>query len=423
MRTGGKPPRVLIIGAGMITYDLILPSVYHLQRTGRIAEISVCATGTRHIRELKASPEISEAFPGQDFQAIPDTSVDPDERYPLLYKDALGDLQPRQIVIVAIPDHLHFAVVMDCLEARQHVICVKPLVLTYAEAERMRMKAFDYGLFVGIEYHKRFDRRALLVRRQYRQGAFGEFVIGEAKLIEPYLYRNSNFQNWFTTENSDPFVYIGCHYVDQVVFITGLMPTSVSVSGVKGRFPNGNEAYMWANGRVKFENGALLSVTNGLGYPDDGAGSNEQCITMFCEGEGKTGLIKHNDQFRGISHSYVAAKGPGETRFNFVNPDFFKIVAWQGVGGKPAGYGYDSIEANFTAILELEATTAGITGTESVEARRKFIQSVDKGGLIATPANSSYNELVTEAARISIVRDGDWVDITHGHSPGVSLRS
>ena len=38
---------------------------------------------------------------------------------------------------------------------------------------------------------------------------------------------------------------------------------------MKGRFPNGNEGYMWSNGRVSFENGALLSVTDGLGYPDD----------------------------------------------------------------------------------------------------------------------------------------------------------
>ena len=403
----------------MITYDLILPSVYHMQRDGRIGDITVCATSSRHLRELKESTDLAEAFPGQDFHGMPDPQTDPEERYPELYKDALRDLEPRQIVIVAIPDQLHFRVVMDCLEARQHVLCVKPLVLTYLDAEAIREKALEYGLFVGVEYHKRFDRRALLARRQYRQGAFGEFVIGEAKLIEPYLYRHSNFQNWFTVENSDPFVYIGCHYVDQVVFITGLLPTAVSVSGIKGKFPNGNEAYMWANGRVRFDNGALLSVTNGLGYPDDGAGSNEQCITMFCEGEGKTGLIKHNDQFRGVSHSYVNAKGPGGSRFNFINPDFFKITAWQGDGGKPAGYGYDSIEANLAAILELEATAR--TG-DSVEERRQYIRSVDRNGIIATPANSSYNELVTEAARISIARDGDWVEIAYGPTPGVRLR-
>ena len=75
---------------------------------------------------------------------------------------------------------------------------------------------------MGVEYHKRFDRRSLDARGLYRQGRFGEFRCGEAKLVEPYYYRHSNFQNWFTKENSDPFTYIGCHYVDLVYFITGL---------------------------------------------------------------------------------------------------------------------------------------------------------------------------------------------------------
>ncbi|MBT3273496.1 MAG: Gfo/Idh/MocA family oxidoreductase, partial [Spirochaetales bacterium] len=323
---------VLIIGAGMITKDLILPSLYHLQRTGKIGAITVCATGSTHIRELADDKEILAAFPGQNFKQMPEYHQDPENRNPGLYRDALKKMAPRSIVVIAIPDQLHFEVLRDCLNAGQHILCVKPLVMTYRQAEEIRQKAYDLGLFVGIEYHKRFDRRALHARRMYRQGAFGEFVMAEAKLVEPYLYRNSNFQNWFTTENSDPFVYIGCHYVDQMVFITGILPTSVSVSGVQRKFPNGNDAYMWANGRVKFENGALLSVINGLGYPDDGAGSNEQNMTMFCEGDGKNGLIKHNDQFRGVSHSYVDAEGPGGSRFNFINPDFYRIVPWEGDG-------------------------------------------------------------------------------------------
>jgi len=35
---------------------------------------------------------------------------------------------------------------------------------------------------------------------------------------------------------------------------------------------------MWANGRIRFENNALLSVVDGLGYPDQAAGSNDQSL-------------------------------------------------------------------------------------------------------------------------------------------------
>jgi D-galacturonate reductase len=59
---------VVIIGGGMITYDLLLPSVYHLQRTGYVNKIQICALDSIPLKALKHSKEIREAFPGQDFE-------------------------------------------------------------------------------------------------------------------------------------------------------------------------------------------------------------------------------------------------------------------------------------------------------------------------------------------------------------------
>src|SRR5262249_4308264 len=153
------------------------------------------------------------------------------------------------------------------------------------------------------------------------------------------------------------------HYVDLVQFITGLKPAEVSVTGVKGKFPNGNEGYMWTNGRVMYENGAVLSVTNGLGYPDDAAGANEQCLSMYCEGKnGKTGMIAHDDQFGGVEHSYLEGIGSSGSYFNYINPDFFRLSPWEGVGYKPVGYGFDSVSAILGMISRIENESAGLTG-------------------------------------------------------------
>ncbi|MFO7813381.1 MAG: Gfo/Idh/MocA family oxidoreductase [Pelovirga sp.] len=349
---------VTIVGGGMITNDLLLPSIYHLQRTGVINNIDICALNTAPLQALADNTEFAEAFPGQSFSAHPELSCPPDQEYPELYKEILAGMKPRQAVVVAMPDPLHYGVIMEALQNDQHVLCVKPLVLRHDEAEEIEALALKKGLFIGIEYHKRFDRRCLLTRRHCRNGDYGEFVMGEAKLVEPYFYRNSNFQNWFTADKTDPFVYVGCHYVDLVQFITGLKPVAVSVKGVKGRFPNGNEGYMWANGRVTYENGAVLSVIDGLGYPDEAAGSNEQCLVMYFEGNGKTGMVKHNDQFRGTSHSFLEGIGCGGSVFNFVNPDFFKLVPWEGDGYKPVGYGYDSVAATLNMIHTIEHEVA-----------------------------------------------------------------
>lgn len=414
---------VAIIGGGMITHDQILPTVYHLQRTGVLDRITVTARRVATLQALADNEQIKQAFPDQQFVAHPPLDNPRLEPQPDAYREVLSRLAPRQAVVVAIPDQNHYQVVMDTLTANQHILCVKPLVLKYSEAREIKEAAYDKGLFVGIEYHKRLDRRALLARHQYQAGRFGEFVIGEAKMIEPYFYRHSNFQNWFTTDQTDPFVYVGCHYVDQVFFITGLKPVEVSVSGVTRKFPNGNEAYMWANGRVRFENGAILSVTDGLGYPDQGGGANDQGLVMYCEGDGRSGMIQHNDQDRGVRFAYVRGTGAGGSEYNYVSPDFYRFIPWDGPGLMPVGYGHDSIAAILAKIQEIETAVPGLDETTSLARRREIIKATDEKGLLATPANSYINELVTEAARISIQQDGDWVRIIYGEDPRVEKRS
>ncbi len=413
---------VTIVGGGMITNDLILPSIYHLQRTGVVNTIAICALNSAPLRALAENPEIVQAFPGQSFTAYPALNEPADVHQPDLYKKVIAAMTPRQAVVVATPDPFHYEVVKLALECDQHVLCVKPLVLRYEQAEELEALALAKGLFVGIEYHKRFDRRSLLARRHHELGHFGEFVMGEAKMIEPYYYRSSNFQNWFTCDKTDPFVYVGCHYVDLVQFITGLRPVGIAVVGVKGRFPNGNEGYMWANGRVTYENGAVLSVTDGLGYPDDGAGSNEQCLTMFFEGQGKTGMLKHDDQFRGVSHSYLDGRiGCAGSHFNFINPDFYRLVPWEGEGYKPVGYGYESVAATINMIQRIENAVDGLAPAPSLLRRQEMIAEADVKGIIATPANSKTNELVVEAARLSILNNGRPVAIRYGDTPGVAF--
>jgi hypothetical protein len=49
----------------------------------------------------------------------------------------------------------------------------------------------------------------------------------------------------------------------------------------------------------------------------------------------------------------------------------------------------------------------------SLEGRQRILKEIDAAGIMATPANSSYNELVIEAARESILNGGRAVDLPH----------
>jgi hypothetical protein len=410
----------------MITADLILPSLFHLQRREVVGDITVCALSSGPLRALAGNDEIRDAFPGQSFTAQPALGDPPERNRPELFAELIARMPARQLVVVAVPDQMHYGVVMEALRGSQHVLCVKPLVLRYEQAVEIEHEARERGLFVGVEYHKRFDRRSLVARRDYRRGRFGDFVMGEAKLVEPYYYRHSNFQNWFTVESTDPFTYIGCHYVDLVYFITGLRPVEVSLAGVKRRFPNGNEGWLWSSGRVRWENDALLSVTNGLGYPDLAAGSNDQGLVMFCEGRDRSGMIRHDDHNRGVAYAYQDGIGPGGSHYNYVSPDFFRLVPWEGRGLKPVGYGFDSIEAIVESTRRVEAAGEAVAGRGDAAAlaeRRAAILQIDEAGIIATPANSSVNELVVEAARMSITADGRPAAISRdGTGPRVHLK-
>jgi len=408
---------VTIVGGGMITAVQILPSIYQLQRLGIVGEIKVVALNSAPLKALAGNSMLNKAFPGQSFKSCPDyKKVEPTKNYPELYKEIIKKMKPGNLVFVAMPDQLHYGVVKEALKNNQHVCSVKPLVLNYKEAKEIEEEALAKGLFVGIEYHKRFDDRSLIARRRYENGEFGEFKIGQAHLMEPWYYRHSNFQNWCTVKNSDAFSYVACHYIDLVAFITGLLPVEVSVYGISEKYPNGNDGFLWTDGRVIWNNGACLNVVNGFGYPDEAPGGNTQGIVLHTRGKDSGGIISHSDQFRGVKHS-VLVKGsdPDDKYYYETNPDYFQMVYKGGEGYEPVGYGFRSIEANCLAALRVNAAV-------DLKDKMKVIKRIDEEGVVATPANSYYNELVMEAGRLSITNGGKPVVIEYGDNPGVRFK-
>ena len=92
----------------------------------------------------------------------------------------------------------------------------------------------------------------------------------------------------------------------------------------------------------------------------------------------------------------------------------FKYIDLGGEGLTPVGYGYRSIEF----ILQNTCKCIGL----DLAARQALIEQYDADGVMATPKNSAYNELVMEAGRLSIQNDGREVEITYGEHAGVKLR-
>lgn len=387
--------KVLVVGGGMITHDQLLPSLLYLRRTKIVTDVSVVASRFQTVEKLRT------AFPGRDFATFPSEDGPPQ---PDLYKKLIRDMPPGNLVVIALPDPLHFDSVMSAIAHGHHVLCVKPLVLTVQESIAIEEAARSRGLVVGIEYHKRFDGRSLMARKRYRSGMFGEFRLGSASLMEKWYYRHSNFQNWMTAESSDAFTYIGCHYVDLTHFITGLLPASVSVYGLKDRFPNGSEGYLWTDARVLWNNGACLNVQNSLGYPEDGPGSNMQHLALYCSKGDKGAMLRHSDQYRGIEYAYVEKPdASGATAYSEPSADYFQLLDIGEDHPVPSGYGFKSVEYIVHQCIACEAS----------EDKAQFLKRLDDEGILATPANSRFNEAVVEAGRESILNGGREVAVRY----------
>ena len=176
--------------------------------------------------------------------------------------------------------------------------------------------------------------------------------------------------------------------------------------GIRDRYPNGKEGFLWTDARVIWNNGAALNIQNSLSFPDAAPGPNTQGLTMYCKGPDNGALLDHSDQYRGLKYSYTQASGdPGSTVYAEPSPDYFQYVDIGGPGLKPVGYGYRSVEFILSNCMR-------VAEEPDLSKRQSMLRELDTQGIMATPANSSYNERLLEAARKSILNGGVQVDVT-----------
>jgi D-galacturonate reductase len=293
--------------------------------------------------------------------------------------------------MAAVADQLHLDVVMTAIQQDQQVCCVKPLVLRYSRAQEIEKTAYARGFVAGIEHHKRFDDGSLKLEVSEESGAI--------------LAAGHCFQHWCTVENSDAFAYIGCHYVDLVAFITGLEPVAVNVYGIRDQYPNGNVGFLWTDARVIWNNGAALNVQNSLLFRDSAPGANTQGLIMYCKGPDNGALLDHSDQCRGLKYSHTRAAGTsGSNGLRRAGPRLLPISRLR----RPR------VESRLVTDIvrrvyphELQACRGG---ARSIEVTGDAF-GTRFSGIMATPANSSYNERLLEPARKSILNGGVQIDV------------
>lgn len=402
-------PRTLkvgIIGGGMFFDDIIGQSFKDFMRGGiagaltsigmshlapAVADVQIdlCAVGTRSEKSGTAGKIVQwfhEDFPDHTIEACYGDTV---------WRDMIARHQ-IDVLFVATPDHVHTAPILDALDAGCDVITEKPLCLSIAEADQILAKAEDAQRIVAVDMHKRYDPfvRDMMLNAHAKYGAINRV---RAVLEEPLEVSTEIFA-W--AEESNPFAYVGCHWLDVVHHYLQVKPRAVYATGQKNLLLNWDQHHVEIAKRrqvdprtfrrdhaiqtwdsmdvaVTYEDGMRGDYNNNWINPAEFEGAVNQEIELY--GIYGRGLV--DQQERGFREAVI---GDGSrTR----NPSFGGRIQHAGGELEIFGYGKASIVAGLLAILRrrfLEESVADLEPTyPNARSQWDVVQVIEAATVVA----------------------------------------
>jgi predicted dehydrogenase len=199
--------RVAVIGAGSIAKWSHVPG---FQRLPNCEVVAICDVNEARARELA------------DSLNVPRTYGD--------YNLMLQEMRP-DITVVATPNVFHKPMSVAALEAGSHVLCEKPLALTYADAQQMFDVAAAHDRILSAGTHFRFTPPMQVAKQQADAGFFGKIYA----VRTAWQRRNGipGYGSWFTNRDlagGGALLDIGIHALDRALYLMDY-PRPVAVTG------------------------------------------------------------------------------------------------------------------------------------------------------------------------------------------------
>lgn len=354
--------RAALLGYGMFGADVVVGTLWDLVRNGvspyldRIGLDDYAAAYGEVRFELVAVGARSEASAQRaERETHVATGSRPrsyhgEEPWLALFEDHPG----LDVVFVATPDHLHTLPVLHALRHGCHVVTEKPLCLDLTEADEIIELAERANLIVGVDMHKRYDPDHLKIFHELASD-LGAPLYARGVLEEPLEVSTSTFK-W--VEQSDPFSYVGIHWVDVFMHYLKLQPLSLFGTGQKQRLRHefGKDAFDAVQVMVTHTNGLSVIYENNWLTPADFEGPvNQESHTVFTRGK-----VESDSQYRGLRY-WIENKGSRTS-----NTHFFRKVRRPDGSTASLGYGKDSLIDCLERIYRVKfrgARAADLAGT------------------------------------------------------------
>jgi predicted dehydrogenase len=182
--------------------------------------------------------------------------------------DLAAVLAETDVLHVCTPPSLHLGQAVAALEAGVHVVVEKPAVLSLAEVDALaaaEQQAAHGARFTQIVQH-RFGAGALRLRRLLADGTLGRPLVATCDTLwfRPPAYFEVPWRGRFDTEGGGPTMGHGIHQFDLLLSILGPW---AEVRAMAGRLARDVDTEDVSMALVRFESGAMASITNSLLSP------------------------------------------------------------------------------------------------------------------------------------------------------------
>lgn len=230
------------------------------------------------------------------------------------------------VVVVALPNHLHEAAVVAAAEAGKAVLCTKPLGRSAAEAQRMLEAVERAGVFHGYLEDLCYTPKTLRALEAAARGTVGKVLWVRSRETHPGPH-----SDWFWTKEfsgGGAIIDLGCHCIEIARSFIGKDIRPVEVMCWGDTLVHPIEAEDNAIGLVRYENGAVgqfevsWSFRGGMDLRDEVAGTDG---TIWLNHWLRTGM----EMYTAVGEKdYVAEKAEGTSGWLFP------------VGDEPGALGY-----------------------------------------------------------------------------------
>jgi predicted dehydrogenase len=129
-----------------------------------------------------------------------------------------------QAVHICTPNHLHFEMSREALNAGKHVVCEKPLAVEESEAAELASLAAKKGLVNAVHFNVRYYPLMRQVKMMVERGEIGEIFSVHGSYLQDWLYYPTDY-NWRLepklSGRSRAVADIGSHWMDLVEYVSG----------------------------------------------------------------------------------------------------------------------------------------------------------------------------------------------------------